>query len=85
MVPACHDILVFGLCPDVARPMAAARSGSVQHSRSTKGLWGVKIDRLSVTRSRGSIDFCYPARRAGREDYLGEEASMGVMMGDEGW
>ena len=40
VVPACHDILVFGLCPDVARPMAAARSGSVQHSRSTKGLWG---------------------------------------------
>ena len=51
-----------------------------------RGFGGVKIDRLSVTRSRGLIDFCYPARRAGREDYLGEEASMGVMMmGDEGW
>jgi hypothetical protein len=62
VVPACHDILVFGLCPDVARPMAAARSGSVQHSEATKG---VKNARLSVTRFAGSIiDFCSAWRAA---------------------
>jgi hypothetical protein len=58
VVPACHDILVFELRPDVARPVAAARSGSLKHTESTKGL---KTARLSVTRFAGLINFA--ARR----------------------
>lgn len=74
MVPACHDILVFGQRPDVARPVAAARSGSLKRSESTKAL---KNARLSVTRHAGSAqsNFAAKAEAEGGElwtDRLGE-------------
>ena len=85
MVPACHDILVFGLWSRCRSADGCCEVGECPAVRAGRSLEVVKNARLSVTRSIAGfhLPFLQDAE-SWREDCLGEHGVMVMMMGAPG-